>query len=609
MEIQEERKPKNLIAKTIAYCRKNGLKKCAKKIYLKFFRLEEVSYRQWQKGALPTAKDLEKQRGHKFDYEPLISVVVPMYETPVQFAREMIESVQKQTYGHFELCLADGSPTAGETAEMVQQMAAADSRIRYLRLEENQGIAGNTNEALAMAEGSYIALLDHDDLLSPDALYECVKAINADRDTDVLYSDEDKVDMKGKKQFDPHFKPDFNLYLLRTMNYICHLFVVSRRVLDAAGGFRTEYDGAQDYDFIFRCVEQARKIQHIPKILYHWRAHRNSTSENPESKKYAFEAGLRAVKAHYRRMGVHAKVEHGIKYGMYRTVFQRPYDPLISVIIPNKDHVQDLDLCIRTLAAQNAYSNYEIIVVENNSIKKETFAYYKEQESRRDNFRVVTWKEGFNYSAINNFGAGFAKGEYLLLLNNDIEMLSGGCLEDMLGFCMQEGVGIVGAKLFYGDDTVQHAGVVVGLGGVAGHAFVGLPREEYGYMAKAMCTQEMSAVTAACLLVKKSVYEEAGGMTTELAVAFNDVDFCLKVRSLGYLVIYDANAQAYHYESKSRGLENTPEKLERFHREMRFFRDRWGEILEKGDPYYNVNLTLDRNDFTFRNPYWMPVEF
>ena len=610
MEIQEERKPKSLLAKTVSYCRKNGFKKCLKKIYMKFFRLEEVSFQQWRKGALPTQRDLERQRKARFAREPLISVAVPLYRTPKRYFEELIRSVQEQTYGKWQLCLADGSGDR-ELEETALRLIGQDVRICYVNLGENRGIAGNTNAALEMAKGDYAALLDHDDLLSPDALYEIVKCVNQYPEADVIYSDEDKVDERGKKFYEPHFKPDFNLDLLRTMNYICHLFVIRADLLHTVGGMRAAYDGAQDYDLILRCTEQAEKICHIPKLLYHWRCHRSSTSRNPESKTYAFDAGLRALRDHYRRMGIRAVVSHGIKPGMYHTVYERPCDPLVSVIIPNQDHIEDLELCIGSLLEKSSYKNLELIIVENNSEEPETFAYYERKKRELENFRVVEWKDerGFNYPAINNFGAFHARGEYLLLLNNDIEMIDDACVEELLGQCMRPDVGIAGARLYYGDDTIQHAGVIIGLGGVAGHAFVGLPRSEWGYMAKAVAAQDLSAVTAACMMVKKDVYMAVGGMTEELAVAFNDVDFCLKVRKAGWLVVYEPYAQAYHYESKSRGLENTPEKLERFHNEMRLFRERWGEILETGDPYYNVNLTLDRNDFTFRNPYWMPVEF
>lgn len=610
MEVQEERKPKSLAAKTIQYCQKNGLRKCLKKIYMKFFRLEEVGYRQWRKGALPTRRDLERQKRHVFACAPTISLVVPLYRTPKPYLTAMIRSVREQTYANWQLCLADGSGDQ-KLEETVRQAARGDTRICYRNLGENLGIAGNSNAGLDMAQGAYVALLDHDDLLAPDALYEIVKWLNREPEADVLYTDEDKVSGNGRRFYEPHFKPDLNMELLRTMNYICHLFVVKTELARQVGGFRQAFDGAQDYDFIFRCVEQAGTVGHIPKVLYHWRCHRSSTAQDPDSKQYAFEAGLRVVQEHCRRQGIQAQVVHGVKPGMYHTVYTRPCDPLVSVIIPNKDHRADLDLCITSLVEKSSYRNMEIIVVENNSTEPETFAYYERKQRELDGLRVVYWdgSGGFNYPAINNFGAGFARGDYLLLLNNDIEMTDGNCVEALLNQCMRPETGIVGARLYYGDDTIQHAGVIVGLGGVAGHAFVGLPRSEWGYMAKAVATQELSAVTAACMMVKKEVFDAVDGMTEALAVAFNDVDFCLKVRRQGWRVIYEPYAQAYHYESKSRGLENTPEKLERFHQEMRLFRDRWQQILQDGDPYYNVNLTLDRNDFTLRNPYWMPVEF
>lgn len=612
MEVQEERKPKNLLTKTYIYWKKNGASRCLKKIYMKFFRLEEVSYRQWQKGALPNGKILEEQRKTCFENAPLLSLVVPVYRTPPAYLDALIDSVEASTYQNYEICLADGSgsfPGEQKLGETIELRMKKNPRIRCQKLNENLGIAGNTNAALAMAKGEYIGLLDHDDLLTPDCLYHCVKAIKENPLGEVFYTDEDKTDMRGKKQYDPHFKPDYNLYLLRTMNYICHFLVVKKNLLERVGGFRQEFDGAQDYDFVLRCCEQAKSVVHIPRILYHWRCHKNSTAENPESKRYAFDAGLRALQEHYKRCGLQAQVSYGIKYGMYHTRFLHDGKPRISVIIPNKDHREDLDLCLRSLKEKNPNQNLEIIIVENNSTEPETFAYYETLKKEDPLLKVVVWEGEFNYSAINNYGAGFARGEYFLLLNNDIEMITEDGIEEMLGFAVQPEVGIVGCKLFYGDDTIQHAGVIVGLGGVAGHAFVGLPRSEYGYMAKPMCTQEMSAVTAACMLVKREAFFAAGGLSEELAVAFNDVDFCLKVREAGYKVIYNADAQAYHYESKSRGLEDTPEKLERFHKEMRLFRDRWQEILDKGDPYYNCNLTLDRNDFTFRNPYWIPQEF
>ncbi len=421
-------------------------------------------------------------------------------------------------------------------------------------------------------------------------------------DCDVIYSDEDKLDMDGGALFDPHFKPDFNGDLLTSVNYICHLFVVKRQLLDQVGGFRHEFDGAQDYDFIFRCTEQAREICHIPKVLYHWRCHQDSTASNPESKLYAFEAGSRAIMAHYERCGIPAKkVEKGVDYGIYHTTFEIPGNPLVSVVIPNKDHTEDLDLCIRSILERATYKNLEFVVIENNSTDPKTFSYYEKIQKEFPQVRVVRWEREFNYSAINNFGAQFAKGEYLLFLNNDTEIVAPALFEEMLGFCQRPEVGIVGARLLYEDDTIQHAGVVIGFGGIAGHTFIGLHEAENSYFHRAMCAQDYSAVTAACMMTKASVFREVGGFTEELAVAFNDIDYCMKVRAADKLVVYAPYAVMHHYESKSRGLEDTPEKVARFNREIAIFARRWPEILEKGDPYYNPNLTLRKSNFALRD--------
>ncbi len=609
MEVQTERRPKNLLAKTVLYFKKNGAKKGFKKIHNKFFRLETVSYEKWQKGALPSAYELERQRRESAAWKeeknhPFFSIAVPMYHTPQAYLEALIDSVQRQTYDNWELCLADGSSKPCAWLEGEQ----TDARIHYRFLGENRGIAGNTNEALSMAQGDYIVLADHDDLLAPDALYSLAAAIRADAETDFLYSDEDKVDPKGKKYYEPHFKPDFNEDLLRSMNYICHLTAVRRSLAEEAGGFSPDFDGAQDYDFIFRCTEKARKIVHIPKILYHWRCHPASTAENPDSKRYAFEAGARAVLAHYERLGIKAQVKEGVKPGMYETCYERPYDPLVTVIIPNKDHREDLERTISSVRTHTAYQKLEWLIVENNSTQPETFACYERLKAEIPDLRVVVWEGEFNYSAINNFGASFARGEYLWLLNNDLEMITHDCVDGLLNPCMRPEIGIVGARLYYGDDAVQHAGVIVGLGGVAGHAFAGLPRYDFGYMARDRCTQRLSAVTAACLMIGRQVFEAVGGFSEDLAVAFNDVDLCLKAGQAGYGVLYNAQVEAYHYESKTRGLENTPQKVARFNGEMDRFKEKWEKTLRAGDPCYNINLTLARNDFTLRNPYEIDYE-
>ena len=562
----------------------------------------DYDYGEWYDLTKPTEEELAAQREARFDFRPLLSVVIPAYKTPERYLKEMLDSILAQTYDNWEVCLADGSPAGQSLERVLKRYAERDPRIRYQVLGENLGIAGNTNAALQMASGDFVILADHDDTLPPHAFYEVAKAVNEHPDCQVIYSDEDKLDMDGKALFDPHFKPDFNPDLLTSVNYICHLFVVERNLLEKVGGFRQEFDGAQDYDFIFRCTEAAKEICHIPKVLYHWRCHQNSTSSNPESKMYAFEAGSRAIMAHYKRMGIEAeRVEKGVDYGIYRTRFAIQGEPLISVIIPNKDHSGDLDTCVRSLMERSTYKNLEFVIVENNSTDPATFAYYEKMQREHPSFRVVAWKEGFNYSAINNFGASFAKGEYFLLLNNDTELIEPDSIREMLGFCQREDVGIVGARLLYGDDTIQHAGVVVGFGGIAGHTFIGLHKAENSYFHRAMCAQDYSAVTAACMMTKASVFREAGGLSPELAVAFNDIDYCMKVRALGKLVVYAPYACLYHYESKSRGLEDTPQKVERFNREVAIFIKKWPDIIKNGDPYYNPNLTLRKSNFALRD--------
>lgn len=580
------------------YFQRNGISATLYKISAKLGKKEKNSYDAWRKKYTVTADELKRQTKENFSYKPVFSIVVPLYETKPEYLREMIDSILAQTYPHWELCLVDGSPMKTALTAILEQYAKKDRRICYQTLGQNAGISGNTNAALKMATGDFIVPVDHDDVLPPNALYEFAAAVNQDREIDVLYSDEDKISMDGKKYFEPHFKSDFNIDLLCSVNYICHLFSVHRNIVQTIGEFDSSFDGAQDYDFILRCCEVAKKIHHVPKILYHWRCHVHSTAANPESKLYAFEAGRRAIEAHYNRCNIPAHVENTRFYGMYHTVYHWDEEPLVSIVIPNKDHSEDLAKCVNSILEKSDYRNFEIIVVENNSTVQETFAYYKKLEQEHDNVHVVYYEGGFNYSKINNFGVKAAKGEYFLLLNNDTEMIHGNCIREMLGYCMRGDVGIVGAKLLYEDDTIQHAGAVIGFGGIAGHTFIGKPRYEPGYFGRILCAQNYSAVTAACLLTKRSVYEEVGGLTEELAVAFNDIDYCLKVRASGKLVVYNPYAELYHYESKSRGYEDSPEKVERFNGEIEKLKSRWGELMEQGDPYYNPNLTLNNSDFS-----------
>lgn len=588
--------------KGMEYLKSYGVKAFAGKVINKFYARAQrpMEYSEWLPKHLPSETVLKKQQKKQFAYMPKISFVVPLYKTNLKYLDELIQSVKKQSYENWELCLSDGSGENSPLTKVLEKYVREDKRIKVVSNEKQLHISENTNAALEIATGDFIAFGDHDDLLTLNAFYECVKAVNENPDTEIIYSDEDKVVMEGDRFFQPHFKPDFNIDLLHTTNYICHLFVVKRELLEKVGGLNPEFDGAQDYDFVFRCVEASDRIYHIPKILYHWRSHQDSTAENPESKKYAFEAGKRAIQAHYDRVGIKAAVENGEFYGLYRTKYQWDENPLISILIPNKDHIEDLERCISSIEEKSTYKNYEYIIIENNSTEEETFAYYKELEAKNEKVKVVYWDGVFNYSDINNFGASFAGGEYLLLLNNDTEVINGDWLEEMLGYCMRKDVGIVGARLYYADDTIQHAGVVMGFGGIAGHCFVQQPRYSGGYFNRVICAQNYSAVTAACMMVKKSVFDEVGGLSSVLAVAFNDIDFCLKVRHAGYLVVYNPYAELYHYESKSRGLEDTPEKQERFRREIAKMEELWPDVFRKPDPYYNPNLTLASQDFSLK---------
>lgn len=588
-----------MIQKGLRYLKHYGVKEFWVRLHERF-EPEEVPYGPWYEQYIPTREELEKQRKKKWNYGPKISIIVPAYKTPEAFLRQMMDSLLAQTYANWELCIANASPEDASMEYVLKEYAKKDSRILWKKLEENKGIAENTNEAFAMATGEFAGLLDHDDLLAPNALYEVAKALETEPDIDVLYTDEDKV--RGDEvleHFQPHLKPDFNIDLLRSNNYICHFFVVRKSLLEKTGGFRREYDGAQDYDFIFRCTQAAGKIHHIPEILYHWRTHQSSTADNPESKLYAFEAGKRAIEENLRQNGLIGEVSHTKDYGFYRVKYPVQGEPLVSIIIPNKDAKEDLEKCIRSILEKSSYTNYEILIVENNSTGEEIFSYYKEL-SENSRIRLLRWKREFNYSAINNYGAKKAKGDYLLFLNNDTEVISPDWIEEMLGFCQRPDTGIVGARLYFGNNTVQHAGTVIGIGGIAGHMFTDMPRERSGYMHKAAIIQDLSAVTAACMMVKRQVFDEVQGFEEQLSVAFNDVDFCLRVREKQYLVVYDPYVELYHYESKSRGAEDSKEKVRRFQSEIEFMRCRWETLLKKGDPYYNKNLSLVKWNYSLK---------
>lgn len=557
----------------------------------KLTRNEYADYDTWLRIMRVSRQELFAQRKTKFSYAPKFSVVVPLYHTPAKFLKDLVRSMMYQSYANWELCLVNASPEDVHLTSLLENWAMRDKRIRVIRLEKNLGIAQNTNAGIAASTGEFIAFLDHDDFLEPDALFCYADALNKDKTIDVFYSDEDKTDEYAAHYFYPHFKSDFNIDLLHANNYMCHFLAVRKSLVDTVGGLNEKFDGAQDYDFVLRLTENTKKIYHCPRILYHWRCSNQSTAASQGNKMYAIHAGKAALNAHYKRLGWNARAQEGAVDGWYQTKFTLKEEPLVSILIPNKDHTDDLDVCLNSFFERADYQNYEFIIIENNSVLPETFAYYEKIEKEHDNVKVVYWEAGFNYSAINNFGFKFAKGDYIMLLNNDVELITPDIFQSMLGFCMRPEVGIVGAKLLYNDHTVQHAGVLVGAGGLADHVFKGIHEDDPGYMGRAISSQDVSAVTAACLLVKRSVYEEVGGLEEEFQVAFNDVDFCLKVRKAGYLIVYDADVKLFHYESKSRGMEDTTDRFIRFGNEMMLLNSKWDILSTFVDPYYNPNLS------------------
>lgn len=576
--------------------------------YLKVFGLKELinrlkkgyepytAYDTWFRDHRITAEEMEKQKNTSFSYQPLISIAVPTYNTPVDMLRVMLDSVIDQTYANWELCIADAGDPNHEAINVLQEYEKKDSRIKVRYLNENFGIAGNTNQAFQMATGEYIGLLDHDDFLEPDALFEIVKKLN-EYPYICLYTDEDKFDTTKGTFEEPNFKPDFNIDALRSHNYITHFFVAKADLIRSVGGEHSEYDGSQDYDLILRCTEKADRVCHIAKSLYHWRIYSGSTAGNPEQKLYCYEAGRKAIADHLERVGLQGTVELMPKpyWGMYHVKYSTPGNPLVSVIIPNYENKEVLQRCIESIFAKSTYKNIEVIIVENNSTSDEIFAYYDRVQKSYNNVRVVKWEGSeFNYSAINNYGVTFANGEYLLLLNNDTELITADAIEEMLGICMREDVGVVGAKLLYPDRTVQHAGVLVGIGGTAGHLFSRILDQDSGYMMRAILNYDCSAVTGACLMTKKEIYNKVGGLDENLKVAYNDIDYCLKVRKENRLVVYNAYSKWFHYESVSRGYETDIRKIRRFDQEVKLFQKKWRQMIVDGDPCYNRNLMDER---------------
>ena len=566
------------------------------------YAYDSAGYDNWFHDHQVSQKELMREEKEQFPLMPLISICIPLYRTKHIFLRQLMESLLGQSYRNIEICLADGSPDE-ELGEKISEWYGTDSRIIYKHLDENKGISENTNEAIAMAHGGYIMLSDHDDVLERNACYEIVKAINRTPSPEVVYTDEDKLMYSEGVYYSPNFKPDWNPDLLCSNNYITHIFCVKKTIVDEVGGERSEYDGAQDYDFIFRCCEKAETIAHVPMFLYHWRAHAASTAGKPESKMYAYENGRRAIEEHYMRTGIHARVELAEDIGSYRSIYEIEGEPLVSIIIPNKDQREALQRCIDSIFRKSSYRRFEILIAENHSEKEETWDFYREICAKHDNVRVITWEKPFNYAAINNWAAEQACGDYLLFLNNDTEVITERWIEELLGYAQRKDVGAVGARLYYPDDRLQHCGVVVGIGGIAGHICHLEPRNSGGYFGRVVKTQDVSAVTAACMMMSKKVFLEVGGFEKKFTVAYNDVDLCLKVRDRGLLVVYNAWCMLYHYESLSRGSdaeETSPEKHRRQMEEAELLRSRWPTIFADGDPYFNPNLDYNAADYVLK---------
>lgn len=565
---------------------------------------EKNAMKQFGTASFPSEEERIMQSKTVFKKNTKFSILVPLYNTPENYLVDMIESVRNQTYQNWELCLADGSDREHEyVVKKCLEYSNLDTRIVYQKLESNEGISGNTNQCYKLATGDYIGLFDHDDILHPCVLFEYAKVID-EQEADFVYCDELTFQKDNiNSVVNSHFKPDFAVDNLRANNYICHFSVFSRELLEGGALFLSEYDGSQDHDMILRLTDRAKKIVHVPKILYYWRSHPGSVASGIEAKTYAIDAAKRAVSAHLDR---HGFKNYSIESSRaFPTIFNVKYEiignPKISIIIPNKDHIDDLKRCVESILYKSTYNNYEIIIVENNSETDEIFSYYDSLLSN-DKIRVIKYSGKFNYSAINNTGVNNAIGDYILLLNNDTEVITPTWIEDMLMFAQRDDVGAVGAKLLYPDGSIQHAGVVLQLGAhrTAGHIFAAFPNMAVGYMGKLCYPQEMSAVTGACLMVNREKYKKVGGLDESFEVCLNDVDLCIKLQENGYHNIFSPYAELVHYESQSRGLDESEEKKKRYNDESNRFKEKWKTVLENGDPYFNPNISLDHTDYTVK---------
>ena len=536
-----------------------------------------------------------------FDYTPLISIVMPTYNTPIPYLKKALDSVLDQSYPHWELCIADDASTNEDTLSLLHKYMKQYDTIHVTFRKTNGNISLASNTALDLAKGEYVAFLDHDDMLAPNALLEVIKVINSRRDTKFIYSDEDKIDERGRR-YAPHFKSDWNPDMFLSHNYISHLSIVKKTLLDQVGNFKAGYEGAQDYDLFLRITDQIRshEIVHIEKVLYHWRAFEGSTAHASEVKPYTSEAGLNALKDHFFAKDEKIKVEMGMLPNTYKIVYSLENEPLVSLIIPTRDGYDILSLCIASILEKTIYKNYEIIIVDNQTTDLKTLAYLDDLTKTYSFIRIIKYDKVFNYSAINNFAATHANGDIVGLVNNDVEIISDHWLTEMVQHALRPEIGVVGAKLYYDDDTIQHAGVILGIGGVAGHSHKSYKKSDHGYFSRLKIIQNYSAVTGACLIVRKILFEEVAGLNEDhLSIAFNDVDFCLKIQEKGYRNLWTPYVELYHHESVSRGEEDNQIKRKRFNGEVNYMKKKWGKRLQE-DPFYNSNLTLMHENFTIK---------
>lgn len=580
------------IRKLIKFIRVYGFKTCKAKILNKLNNsTDSITYQKWFERHRVTEEQQSMQRKHVFENFVVVSIVVPVYNTPELFLREMIESVINQTYSNWELCLADGGSDQ-ETINILSEYEKKDIRIKIKYLNENRGISENTNRALDMATGSYIALLDHDDIITPDALFEIVKVINEQCLPDFIYTDEDKIDSKSGKLFDPHFKPDFSPDTLRSYNYITHFSVFSRELLDKVGYFNSQYDGSQDYDMILRLTEKADKIIHIPKILYHWRMHKDSVALNPASKLYAYTAAKKTLASHLNRIGLKGDVVDGKFLGCYKEEYKIDSEPLVSIIILSKANAKNLEECINSIITVSKYKKFEIIIMASDLTIKNTENYVRKLGSYFS-IKVIGYKQEYNDAQINNYACEYAKGEYLVLLNVNTKVITKDWIEQMIMYCERDDVAAVGGKLYYVNNTIYNSGIIVGLSGESWKMNYGSLKEEVGYFGRAVIVQNLSAVSSECMMIKKNIFNDINGFNVEYNSELKDIDLCLRLREKGYLLVFNPYIELYINKSINTQKEDMQLQLDVLKEEAKYLSANWKHVLKKGDPYYNLNLTLE----------------